>query len=152
MYPVVRIKISACRCNYTPNNAEWIKSWSTSSEHSCGLYACTRQSRHRLWIYLTLLDSHLLHCMFIPPRHSAWRHVSISFLFFSASTICLSPHLQPSFFETRMHNQTLLEIEKHLPNLWPLEQIEQILSQSFHVLLSPNPNRELRVTGKSPHM
>ena len=62
------------------------------------------------------------------------------------------PHLQPCFLKTRMHNQTLLEIEKHLPNLWPLEQIEQILSKSFHVLLNPNPNRELHVTVESPHM
>ena len=62
------------------------------------------------------------------------------------------PHLHLCFLKTRMHNQTLFEIEKHLPNLWPLEQIEQILAQSFHVLLSPNPNRELHVIGKSPHM
>ena len=39
------------------------------------------------------------------------------------------PHLHPSFLQTRIHNQTVFEIEEHLPNFWPLEQIEQILSQ-----------------------
>ena len=35
-------------------------------------------------------------------------------------------------------------------NLWPLEQIEQILSQvTMHVLLRLNPNRELHVTERN---
>ena len=53
----------------------WIKSWSASSEHSCGLDACFKQSRCSLTIYLykgnlTLLDSHLLHCI-----HCIYLHV-----------------------------------------------------------------------------
>jgi len=142
----------------------WIKSWSASSEHSCGLYACTKQSRCSLWIYLykgnlTLPDSH---CYI---AYIAWLHV-YTFTSF-CMTICIQILLILLYLNNLPLNLTCTPvfskpecIIKHfsklksisLPNLWPLEQIEQILSQSMHVLLSLNPNRELHVTGKSPHM